>query len=287
MALPEQYANMSACFVLWMTYIKSLESRLAIPEKCTYSKNRIGRLASAAIASSRVAERHFTLARQWFFLFYPDGYSLCAFTSCPVLNLKSFNMQRRIFLLKTATSLVAGSLAMTGCTTTASLTRSADVPLERRRREIDAGIDPVLARLNATVPDARGLIAKASGILVFPSVIAAGFGVGGQYGEGALRVRNVTADYYNLASVSVGLQIGAQSKSIILLFMTQDALDRFRKSAGWSVGADASVAVLRVGANGSIDTSSVTGPVLAFVLTNAGLMANLTLEGTKITRLTS
>jgi lipid-binding SYLF domain-containing protein len=83
----------------------------------------------------------------------------------------------------------------------------------------------------------------------------------------------------------VGLQIGAQSKAIIFLFMTQDSLDKFRNSKGWSVGVDASVALIRVGANGELDLNSVTGPVVAFVMTNAGLMANLTLEGTKITRL--
>ncbi|HEX8883778.1 MAG TPA: YSC84-related protein, partial [Noviherbaspirillum sp.] len=84
---------------------------------------------------------------------------------------------------------------------------------------------------------------------------------------------------------SVGLQIGAQSKAIVFLFLTQDSLDQFRNAKGWSVGADASVAVLRAGANGQIDVNAVTAPVAAFVMTNAGLMANLTLEGTKITRM--
>ena len=88
--------------------------------------------------------------------------------------------------------------------------------------------------------------------------------------------------YYRLASLSVGLQIGAQSKAIIFLLMTPEALDKFRKSTNWSAGADASVAVLKVGANGALDLSTATGPVSAFVLTNAGLMANLTLEGTQI-----
>jgi lipid-binding SYLF domain-containing protein len=121
--------------------------------------------------------------------------------------------------------------------------------------------------------------------LTFPSVIAAGLGIGGQYGEGVLRVHKVPVEYYSLASISVGLQAGAQSKAIVFLFMTQEALDKFRKSEGWAVGVDASVAVLKVGANGAIDTTSASGPVLAFVLTNAGLMVNLTLEGTKISRL--
>ena len=197
-------------------------------------------------------------------------------------------MQRRDFMVKTALSLVAGSLGVAGCTTavTPTTTPAPSAASDKRRREqIDVGIDTTLARLNTAVPDARELVSKASGVLVFPSVITAGFVIGGQYGDGALRIHNATAGYYNLASLSVGLQIGAQSKAIVFLFMTPDALDKFRKSEGWAVGVDASVAVLRVGANGRIDSTSVSGPVLAFVLTNAGLMANLTLEGTKITRL--
>jgi lipid-binding SYLF domain-containing protein len=142
-----------------------------------------------------------------------------------------------------------------------------------------------LSRLYASVPGSRELVGKARGTLVFPSVIAAGLGIGGQYGEGALRAPGSTPVYYNLASLSVGLQAGAQSKAIIFVFMTQDALDKFRKSDGWSAGADASVAVLRAGANGAIDVNAVQAPIAVFVLTNAGLMANLTLEGTKITRL--
>jgi lipid-binding SYLF domain-containing protein len=150
---------------------------------------------------------------------------------------------------------------------------------------VNSDADATLGRLYTLVPGSREVVGKARGALVFPSVIAAGLVVGGEYGEGVLRVGNSTEAYYNLASASVGLQIGAQSKAIIFLFMTQDSLDKFRNSKGWSVGVDASVALIRVGANGELDLNSVTGPVVAFVMTNAGLMANLTLEGTKITRL--
>jgi lipid-binding SYLF domain-containing protein len=122
-------------------------------------------------------------------------------------------------------------------------------------------------------------------VLVFPSVISAGFWVGGQYGEGALRVGGRTAGYYSTVAGSFGLQIGAQSKALIFLFMTQEALDKFLGSQGWAAGADATVAVLNVGANGAVDTSTATSPVEAFVLTNAGLMAGVSLEGTKISRL--
>ncbi len=197
-------------------------------------------------------------------------------------------MQRRDFVLDTVL-FAASSLLLAGCTTTATTTApTGDTrALASHHREINTSIDASLAHLYASVPGSRELVAKANGVLAFPSVIAAGFGVGGQFGEGALRVRNTAPEYYNLASLSVGLQIGAQSKAIIFLFMTQDALDKFRRSEGWSVGADASVAVLKVGANGSIDVNSATAPILAFVVTNAGLMANLTLEGTKITRVKS
>ncbi|HEY1213509.1 MAG TPA: YSC84-related protein [Bryobacteraceae bacterium] len=122
-------------------------------------------------------------------------------------------------------------------------------------------------------------------MLVFPSVISAGFWVGGEYGEGALRVGGKTTGYYSTVAGSFGLQIGAQSEAIIFLFMTQEALDKIRNSEGWAVGVDATVAALKIGANGNLDTSTATAPVQAFVLTNAGLMAGVSLEGTKVSRL--
>ena len=194
-------------------------------------------------------------------------------------------MQRRDFMLKTAATLAAGGL-VSACTTTATSTVTPPgSPSRSEHGEIDAGVNSTLDKLYATVPDARNLVAKASGVLVFPSVLAAGYGIGGQYGKGALRVGKAMAGYYSIGSVSIGLQIGAQSKAIIILFMTPDALSKFRASSGWAAGLDASVALIKVGANGAIDATTATGPVLAFVLTNAGLMANLTLEGTKISPL--
>jgi lipid-binding SYLF domain-containing protein len=192
-------------------------------------------------------------------------------------------MQRRTFILTG----MAGATALTiaGCGTIATVGTTTDNRKVPRRQKTDADADATLARLMSTVGGSREVIAKARGVLVFPSVVSAGLGIGGEYGEGVLQVGNFVEDYYSIASVSVGLQIGAQSKALIFLFMTQDSLDKFRRSQGWSVGADASVAVLRVGANGALDLTSVNAPVVAFVMTNAGLMANLTLEGTKITRL--
>lgn len=193
-------------------------------------------------------------------------------------------MRRRQFILTTSATLAASSLGLTGCTTTSPSASKASDNADKRQ-SINAGVDATLARLYTAVNGSHELVSKARGVLVFPSVIQAGFWIGGQYGEGALRVGGQTSGYYSTAGGSFGLQIGGQSKSIVYLFMTQDALERFRSSEGWAVGADATVAVVKVGANGNIDTSTATAPVQAFVLTNAGLMAGVSLEGTKITRL--
>jgi lipid-binding SYLF domain-containing protein len=194
-------------------------------------------------------------------------------------------MLRRTFIWGAHASLLAISLAVSGCTTSNSSEASGQQI--DKRHTIDAGVDSTLSRLYGDANGSRELVGKARGVLVFPSVLAAGFGVGGQYGEGSLRVGGRTVGYYSTVTGSVGLQIGAQSKAIVFLFMTQDALDRFRNNDGWSAGGDASVAVLKVGANGNVDTSTASGQVDAFVLTNSGLMAGATLDGTKVTRLRS
>ncbi len=190
---------------------------------------------------------------------------------------------RRHFLLKSSTGALLTGLTLAGCTTTGPNSASSDPAAHRHN--IDASVNETLTRLYSTVHGSHELVEKARGVLVFPSVIAAGFWVGGQFGEGALRINGTTAGYYSTTSASIGLQIGAQSKAIIFLFMNDHALSEFRNSEGWSAGGDASVAVLQMGANGNVDTSTATAPILAFVMTNAGLMANLSLEGTKVSRL--
>lgn len=194
-------------------------------------------------------------------------------------------MQRRRFIAMSGAALASSAAALTGCTTTAPSTSGTPEANAGRKATIDADVEATLTRLYTTVHGSRELASKARGILVFPSVISAGFWVGGQYGQGALRIGEQTSGYYSIAAASFGLQIGAQSKAIIMLFMTQEALDKFTSSQGWAAGVDATVAVVTVGANGNIDTSTATKPVEAFVLTNAGLMAGVSLEGTKISRL--
>ncbi|MFL9861303.1 YSC84-related protein [Paraburkholderia madseniana] len=195
-------------------------------------------------------------------------------------------MLRRTFIWSTSGSILALGAVVSGCTMTGSSDASRVQQMDKRH-SIDAGVDSTLTRLYGMAPGSRELIGKAHGVLTFPSVIDAGFVVGGQYGEGSLRVGGRTMGYYSTATGSIGWQIGAQSRAIVFLFMTDESLNRFRSRDGWSAGGDTSVALLKVGANGNLDTSTATGQVDAFVLTNSGLMAGASLEGTKVTRLTS
>ncbi|PNW94583.1 BPSL1445 family SYLF domain-containing lipoprotein [Burkholderia pseudomallei] len=193
-------------------------------------------------------------------------------------------MHKRNLVLKAAAALVVGSLALAGCTTTPDKPANAATNASKRQA-IDASVDATLSRLYSTVRGSRELVAKSRGVLVFPDVIQASLIIGGQTGNGALRVGGATVGYYNTSSLSVGLQAGAQSKAIVFLFMTQDALDKFRNSDGWAAGADASVALVKMGANGAIDTTTATAPVEVIVLTNAGLMGDVSISGTKVTKL--
>jgi lipid-binding SYLF domain-containing protein len=118
-----------------------------------------------------------------------------------------------------------------------------------------------------------------------PVRIKAGIGIGGEYGEGALITRERTLDYYNTVSASIGFQLGAQARSVIIVFMTEEALHGFRRVNGWKVGVDASVALVTVGVGGSIDTTRIVSPIVGFIFDGKGLMYNLTLEGSKISRI--
>jgi lipid-binding SYLF domain-containing protein len=152
-------------------------------------------------------------------------------------------------------------------------------------QEIDEDVDRALADFYKEVADGRDLVAKAQGALVFPNVVKAGIGIGGEYGEGALRVRGKTVDYYSTAAASIGFQLGAQSKRVILVFLQEQAFQKFRSSPGWEVGVDGSVAVVKVGAGGKLDTTTLNQPIVAFVFGQRGLMYNLTLEGSKFSKL--
>jgi lipid-binding SYLF domain-containing protein len=150
---------------------------------------------------------------------------------------------------------------------------------------INANVHASLNDFFRQVPGGRDLANHAAGILVFPTVVKAGFGFGGEYGEGALLVGGRTVGFYNLVSASFGFQFGAQARTVIIMFMTPGALTGFDRKAGWKVGVDGSVALITIGAGASIDTDKITSPVIGFVLDPTGLMYNLTLEGSKISRI--
>ncbi len=151
--------------------------------------------------------------------------------------------------------------------------------------EIDANVQATLERFYSQVSSGRELVKNAKGVLVFPSVFKMGIGIGGEYGEGALQVKGKSVDHYSTAAASIGLQLGAQKKSIVVIFQQDDALNKFRASSGWKAGVDASIAVVTVGAGGEMDTAKLNEPIIGFIFGQAGLMYNLTLEGAKFTKI--
>lgn len=149
---------------------------------------------------------------------------------------------------------------------------------------IDADARATLEQFFNTVGNGRDLANKAEAIIVFPSIVKAGIGIGGEYGEGVMHVRGQTSGYYNLIGASVGFQFGVQTRAVIIMFMTPSALSGFQARSGFKVGVDGSVALISVGVGGEVDTNNVLDPIIGFVFNNKGLMYNLTLEGSKITR---
>jgi lipid-binding SYLF domain-containing protein len=151
--------------------------------------------------------------------------------------------------------------------------------------EIDAGTNQALDTLYAQSSAAKELGAKSLGILVFPSITKGGLIVGGEYGEGALRVDGKTQGYYSSASGSIGLQIGISSRSLVIMFMTEQALKEFTSADGWEAGVDADVTLVDIGATGSLDTTTAQSPVIGFNFGEGGLMAGVSVEGTKVTKI--
>lgn len=179
-------------------------------------------------------------------------------------------------IIKTARILILGAVLGWGCVSTA---------IAASKEEIDAKVQEALSNFYKQTSAGRQLAQKASGMLVFPDVVKAGIGIGGEYGEGALLVNGKTAAYYSTAAASIGFQLGAQIKSQIILFMNPKVLGDFRKSDGWKAGVDGSVALATLGAGGEISTDTVREPIIGFIFSNKGLMYNLTFEGAKITRI--
>ena len=181
-------------------------------------------------------------------------------------------------MLRIRPLLVVCLVLLAGLPATASAAISSSADIAARVRD-------AVQTLYTESAAAKELAGKARGMLVFPAVFKAGVGVGAEYGEGALRVGSGTVDYYNIASASVGFQRGAQKKSVVVLFMTDEAFRKFRDSHGWKAGVDGSVAIATLGVGGALDTETIKKPIIGFVFSNKGLMYNLTLEGSKISKI--
>ena len=151
--------------------------------------------------------------------------------------------------------------------------------------QIDTRVSETLVYFNTISPANKTLMNKAAGVLVFPRVTKGGIGVGGEFGEGSLQVDGKTVGYYSVGAASVGLTLGLAKHSEIIMFMTKESLDKFTSSKGWSIGADAGITVVSAGANGSYDTQTQQQPILAFVFADKGLIGDLSLAGSKISKI--
>jgi lipid-binding SYLF domain-containing protein len=151
--------------------------------------------------------------------------------------------------------------------------------------ELGRDSNRTLQRLYEAQPSTRAVLNRAAGVLVFPGIYKGGIGLGAEYGEGVLRERGVVTGYYRVVTGSVGLQLGVQKRAQVIAFMDADALRKFKNSKGWEAGVDGSIVVADLGTGAQADTKSLNQPIIAFILDEKGLMYNVTLEGSKITRI--
>ncbi|MEO8062393.1 MAG: lipid-binding SYLF domain-containing protein [Pseudomonadota bacterium] len=180
--------------------------------------------------------------------------------------------------MKTRTLFAASGLAMLAMTMGAA-------SFAESTASIDANAATALKQFNMMLPSNKKLQDRAAGVLVFPEVTKVGAGVAGEHGNGVLRIKGKTVGYYTTNSASVGLTLGAAKRSEIIMFMTQKSLDDFMASKGWSIGADTGIAVMKAGAGGEYDTETSKKSILGFVYGEKGLMADVSLEGSKISKM--
>lgn len=151
--------------------------------------------------------------------------------------------------------------------------------------ELDARVRAAVTSLEERHAAAAELMSKAYGVLAFPQVLKASFLVGGATGEGALLVDGEPVEYYRTHSLSIGFQAGGQARSEVILFMTEEALEQFRRSNGWKAGVDGDIAMAELGASGGIDSNNLRSPIIGFMYGNRGLMIGLSFKGAKYSRI--
>ncbi len=151
--------------------------------------------------------------------------------------------------------------------------------------EINVRIEETLNLLKKNVEGAEDVLAKAKGILVLPSIWKGGIGWGGEYGEGALLKNGIVADYYSVVGLSFGLQLGLQNQELVVAFLDETVMDEFHHADGWEFGLDASAVFINAGVDGRLNSYVSNAPVVVFVIDQQGLMANLSIEGYKFTKI--
>lgn len=174
-------------------------------------------------------------------------------------------------------AVVTAGLAIVAATSAASFAAT--------QTQIDSQVSEALVKFNTLNPSNKALVDKAAGVLVFPGVTKGGVGVAGEYGQGALQVNGKIVGYYSVAGGSVGLTLGVAKRSEIIIFTTQDSLDKFTSGKDWSIGADAGITVISGGAAGSYDTQTMHKPILGFIFSEKGLIGDLSFEGSKISKI--
>ena len=161
----------------------------------------------------------------------------------------------------------------------------AHITFAKTAQEIDKEVDIAIEKFKQEVPGGANFLPQVKGYLVFPRVIRAGLIVGGKYGEGALRVNGKTKYYYDMTAASIGLQAGAHEYSMLIAFISEASLNNFISSNGWEAGIDGSITVSDWGKSKDISSISYEKPIIAFIYGEKGLMASISIAGTKFRRI--
>jgi lipid-binding SYLF domain-containing protein len=151
--------------------------------------------------------------------------------------------------------------------------------------DLDRDSDQALQTLYRTHPVAQAISKKARAVLIFPNIVKAGLVFGGAYGEGELKQGSKIDGYYNSLTGSWGLQAGAQSYGYVVFLMSKKAVSYIHRTHGWEIGVGPTVVVLDEGAAKNLSTSTLKDDAYAFIFDQQGLMAGVSIEGTKISRI--
>jgi lipid-binding SYLF domain-containing protein len=180
---------------------------------------------------------------------------------------------RGIFL---ATALAAGTIGSVSLFDCASAATTEDLNRDSNQ---------ALEKLYRTNPVAEDISRHAREVLIFPNIVKAGLVFGGAFGEGELKKGSEVEGYYNSVTGSWGLQAGAQSYGYVVFLMSRKAVDYIHETHGWEIGVGPTVVVVDEGVAKNLSTSTLKDDAYAFIFNQQGLMAGVSIEGTKISRI--